>query len=290
MHVVVNSDLKAPNIATIMAKNLLWAFAVIGLSLANHAQAQIGRTIEECRQAYGSAIDHPSGDGTYIFTGKRTVPEIPIAAPDFKFYAPEMDYYVTAEFVDGRASIITYLAAGADAKMYVLDAEYLLKHSAPKAVWNEPVKHTVNADGKVNGAVYWDGSVNGVVKYHARLEGLSLEITDEATNAGGVKGAKREIINGQSFTVLPYQGSDDKPNQNVASTLAPTPAKLTIESAEADLNRAWKSLTSQQRDRLSQEERNWTHHRDSLPAEERIKSTADRAKYLWSFVERSFDD
>jgi hypothetical protein len=274
-----------------MAKNLLWPFAVIGLSVASHAQAQIGRTLDECRQAYGSKTDHPSGDGTHFFTEKLTIPEIPAAAPDFKLYAPELNYYVTAEFVDGRASIITYEAAGADAKMYVLDAEYLLKHSAPEVVWNEPVKHTVGAHGKVvNGAVYWDGSVNGVVKYHARLEGISLEITDEATNAGGVKGAKREIINGQSFTVLPYQGSEERPNQKVTSGPAPTPAKLTQESAEADLNRAWQSLTLQQRDRLSQEERNWTHHRDSLPGEARIKSTADRAKYLWSFVERSFDD
>ncbi len=86
------------------------------------------------------------------------------------------------------------------------------------------------------------------------------------------------------------QWVESETNQKIVSTPTPIPFKLTIESADADLNRAWQSLTSQQRDRLSQEERNWTHHRDSLPAEERIKSTADRAKYLWSFVERSFDD
>jgi hypothetical protein len=137
----------------------------------------------------------------------------------------------------------------------------------------------------------WSGSVNGVVTYTARLKGTySLEIVDEATNAGGVFGAKREIINGQSYSVLPRADSESDPNQKVASGPAPTPAKLTQESAEADLDRAWKSLSSQQRDRLSQEERNWTHHRDSLPSEARIKSTADRAKYIWSFVERTFDD
>jgi hypothetical protein len=63
-----------------------------------------------------------------------------------------------------------------------------------------------------------------------------------------------------------------------------------MQSTEADLNHAWQSLTSQQRDRLSQEERNWTHHRDSLPEEARIKSTAQRAKYIWSLVSRTFDD
>jgi len=86
------------------------------------------------------------------------------------------------------------------------------------------------------------------------------------------------------------QMTDYDTNQKIVSTPTPIPFRLTIDSAEADLNRAWQSLTSEQRDRLSQEERNWTHHRNSLPAEARIKSTADRAKYIWSFVERSFDD
>lgn len=79
-------------------------------------------------------------------------------------------------------------------------------------------------------------------------------------------------------------------NQKVASTPTPTPASLRMESVEADLNRAWQSLTSQQRAQLNQEERNWIRHRDSLPVEERIKSTAKRAKYIWSFVERTFDN
>ena len=63
-----------------------------------------------------------------------------------------------------------------------------------------------------------------------------------------------------------------------------------MESAEADLNRAWQSLTSQQRAQLNQEERSWIRHRDSLPVEERIKSTTERGKYIWSFVERTFDN
>jgi hypothetical protein len=41
---------------------------------------------------------------------------------------------------------------------------------------------------------------------------------------------------------------------------------------------------------LGQEERNWIRHRDSLPADERIKITAQRAKYIWSLVSRTFDD
>jgi hypothetical protein len=78
--------------------------------------------------------------------------------------------------------------------------------------------------------------------------------------------------------------------QKVVSTPPPTPFRLNRESAEADLNRAWQSLTPQQRAQFNQEERNWTHHKDSLPAEEQIKSTADRARYIWSFVERTFDN
>jgi hypothetical protein len=86
------------------------------------------------------------------------------------------------------------------------------------------------------------------------------------------------------------QWVESETNQKIVSTPTPIPFRLTIESADAELTHAWQSLTSQQRDRLSQEERNWTRHRASLPAEERVKITADRAKYLWSFVERTFDD
>jgi cytoskeletal protein RodZ len=86
------------------------------------------------------------------------------------------------------------------------------------------------------------------------------------------------------------QWADHESNQKVASTPTPTPARLRMESAEADLNRAWQSLTSQRRAQLNQEERNWIRHRDSLPAEEQIKTTAQRATYLWSLVSRTFDD
>ena len=86
------------------------------------------------------------------------------------------------------------------------------------------------------------------------------------------------------------QWVESETDQKFASTPTPIPFRLTIESAEADLSRAWQSLTSEQRDRLGQDERTWTRHRDSLPAEARIKSTAHRAKYIWSFVERTFDD
>jgi hypothetical protein len=86
------------------------------------------------------------------------------------------------------------------------------------------------------------------------------------------------------------QGAEYEANQKFVSTPTPTPFQLSKESVEADLTRAWQSLTAEQRTQLTQEERNWVRRRDSLPAEERIKSTAERAKYLWSFVERTFDD
>jgi hypothetical protein len=264
-----------------MAKNLLWPFAVIGLSVASHAQAQIGRTLDECTQSYGYGNPFLNPN-IYTFCGPKT--DFP--APLLTNLDHKVRYFITAFFVEGKVSLIRYYVNDSrNDSMYDVDAKNLLKDSAPEVVWSDPSTNAEDTEIK------WSGSVNGKAKYTARLKGTrSLEIVDEDTNAGGVIGAKREIINGQSFTVLPYQGSEERPNQKVTSGPAPTPAKLTQESAEADLNRAWQSLTSQQRDRLSQEERNWTHHRDSLPGEARIKSTADRAKYLWSFVERSFDD
>jgi hypothetical protein len=179
-----------------MNKIVLWPFVVIGLSLASHAQAQIGRTLAECEQKYGKP-EVVSVDGGYMFGGQK-IPEIHPSAPDSGVYAPELNYFVLAEFVDGKVSELTYMISSSQEKMYVLDAEYLLHDCAPEAAWNEPTKHAEHAD------VYWDGIVNGAVKYHAHLQGsLMLEVTDEATNVGGVKGAKREIINGQSVTVLP---------------------------------------------------------------------------------------
>jgi hypothetical protein len=85
------------------------------------------------------------------------------------------------------------------------------------------------------------------------------------------------------------QWAEYEASQKVVSTPPPTPFKLSRESAEADLAHAWHSLTPEQREQLSQDERTWTRHRDSVPAEERIKST-ERAKYIWSLVSRTFDD
>jgi hypothetical protein len=81
---------------------------------------------------------------------------------------------------------------------YTEDAKDLLKNSAPEVLWSEPSSNVDNTE------MTWSGSVNGVAQYTAHLKGASLlEIVDESTNVGGVIGAKREIINGQSVTVLP---------------------------------------------------------------------------------------
>jgi len=279
IHVVLNLALKPPNIATIMAKNLLSPLMVSFLSLCACAEAQIGRTLDECRKSYGDAEDFRNRGEVYVFN--------PVIESRSSQKTP---YLILAFFVDGRVSAIHYFidkdqSADKSGKLYVEDAKYLLKYCVPEVVWSDPSHNDTKTE------MNWSGSVNGVVTYTARLKGTySIEIVDEATNAGGVFGAKREIINGQSYSVLPRADSEYDPNQKVASGPAPTPAKLTIESANADLARAWQSLTSQKRDQLSKEERTWIHQRDSLPAEERIKSTADRAKYIWSFVERTFDD
>jgi hypothetical protein len=78
----------------------------------------------------------------------------------------------------------------------------------------------------------------------------------------------------------------------ISVVASPKPTAITPElgNADDDLNRAWKALTNKQRIQLRQDERNWIRHRDSLPAEERIKNTQERAKYLWSLVKRTFDD
>ena len=243
--------------------------ALAVFSLAVSGQAQIGRTLAECEQNYGYGKVFLNKDA-YTFCGPKTDSRSGVR------------YFIFAIFVDGRVSQITYYPnTPATDKMYTEEAGYWLKNNAPEIIWSEPAKNKEETE------MAWTGSVNGELKYFARLQGtLSLKIIDQATNVGGVIGAKREIANGQSVTVLPQQGTEYEANQKVVST----PARLSRESAEADLNRAWRSLTPQQRDQLSKEERHWIRHKDSLPAEEQIKSTADRAKYIWSFVERTFDD
>jgi hypothetical protein len=58
-------------------------------------------------------------------------------------------------------------------------------------------------------------------------------------------------------------------------------------SADADLNRAWAALTSQQRASLREEERRWIKWNNSLPIAERNETTKERVKYIWSFVRQS---
>ncbi len=101
--------------------------------------------------------------------------------------------------MEGKVSLVYYTVNDPSAdKMYTEDAKDLLKNSAPEVVWSDPSANAENTE------MTWSGSINGVVQYSAHLKGtLSLEIVDESTNVGGVIGAKREIINGQSVTVLP---------------------------------------------------------------------------------------
>jgi hypothetical protein len=155
------------------------------LSLAVSAQAQIGRTLDECRQSYGYGKIFLN-ENIYTFCGPKT---------DFH----GVRYFITAFFVEGKVSLIHYTVNNSSAdKMYTEDANYLLKNSAPEVVWSDPSANAENTE------LTWSGSINGVAQYTAHLKGTrSLEIVDEATNVGGVIGAKREIINGQSVTVLP---------------------------------------------------------------------------------------
>jgi hypothetical protein len=84
--------------------------------------------------------------------------------------------------------------------MYVLEAEYLLKNSAPEVVWNEPTKHAEGADVYWTGSVKRRGKVSGSPGRHifARNQGREYK-----RRGSKVIGAKRETINGQQVTVLP---------------------------------------------------------------------------------------
>jgi hypothetical protein len=155
------------------------------LSLTVCAHAQIGRTLEECRQSYG--YGKPSFViNTYDFCGPKT---------DIR----GVRYFITAFFVDGKVSIIYYAVNDPlTDNMYIEDAGYLLKISAPEVVWGSP---STNA-GKTE--MTWSGSVSGAVQYTAHFQGTRvLKIVDEATNSGGVIGAKREMMDGHEVTVLP---------------------------------------------------------------------------------------
>jgi len=243
------------------------------LSVATAAQAQIGRTLAECELRYGPGKVFLNKDA-YRFLGPKTDSQSGIR------------YFIFAIFVDGRVSYISYYPNMPSVdRMDTGEAEYWLKNNGQEIVWGKPLTNKEETE------MTWTGSLNGKVKYTARLKGtLSLEIIDQDTNVGGVIGSKREIVNGREVTVLPHEGTEYEPSQKVTPTPASTPAKMTQESAEADLTQAWQSLTPEQRAELNQEERNWVRHRDSFPAEERIKSTAQRAKYIWSLVSRTFDD
>jgi hypothetical protein len=146
---------------------------------------KISRTLDECVQHYGYGKPFLSAN-FYTFCGPKT---------DFH----GVRYFIAAAFVDGKVSWINYCPNNTSTdKMDVEDAEYFLKNSAPEVVWNDPSANAENTE------MTWSGSINGVVQYSAHLKGTrSLEIVDEATNVGGVTGAKREIINGQTVTVLP---------------------------------------------------------------------------------------
>jgi hypothetical protein len=133
-----------------MNKNLLWPFAVIGLSVASHAQAQIGRTLDECTQSYGygKIFLNPN---IYTFCGPKT--DFP--APLLTNLDHKVRYFITAFFVEGKVSLIRYYVNDSrNDSMYDVDAKNLLKDSAPEVVWSDP---STNAEGT---EIKWSGSVN----------------------------------------------------------------------------------------------------------------------------------
>jgi hypothetical protein len=106
-----------------MAKNLLWLFVVAVLSLPTLAQAQIGRTLDECEQNYGQGKVFLNKD-VYTFCGPRTDSRSGVR------------YFITAIFVDGRASQMMYFPnTPATDKLDKEEAEYWLKSNDPEILW-----------------------------------------------------------------------------------------------------------------------------------------------------------
>jgi hypothetical protein len=111
--------------------------------------------------------------------GRRLITELSDVVGPWK---PELRYFATAVFVEGKVSIINYIIASTHDKMYVLEAEYLLKIVRLKwfGMSRPNMQKALTCIGQE--------ALNDVVKYQAHLEGtFSLEIRDENTNVGGVK-------------------------------------------------------------------------------------------------------
>jgi hypothetical protein len=280
IHAVLNAALKPPIIATIMVKNLVWVFvvAIASLSIVNYAQAQNKTLTPEVTQL--------QWDGWLV------------KIDDLQFSSSIEHYGVKKA---GADSIFVHLSM--TVRNNKNHGETFIPQNALKIVIGG---NEYDAQDLDVGAVSYMGNIEPTLvrdrlcyfELPTSQVGNSLTLrfkqwlTEEKTVKVAIADAPRPPI--PSPTPEEYatqqQMTDFETNQKFVSAPAPTPFKLSKESAESDLAHAWKSLTPEQRDQLNQEERNWVRHRDSLPAEERIKSTAQRAKYIWSLVSRTFDD
>ena len=159
-----------------LKKSLLILTAAVGLTIT--AKAQLGCTRDECEQRYANGkLMRASDADCYTFSVSR--------------------YLAVATFTNNRVSKVWYLVADRkNPKMYLEDAEDLLKDNAPEATWSEPSENDAKTDA------YWSGYVNGEVLYSAHLEGtIALTIVKGADGIeGAVKTAGEDSL---PLTILP---------------------------------------------------------------------------------------
>jgi hypothetical protein len=161
------------------------------LSLTVCAHTQIGRTLEQCIQRYGKAkpFSNDADNDLYNFS-----PVIEFSPSN------KVTYFIAAYFTNDKVSRLVYLPDkpnDKDAKIFVEEAEYLLKYGTPEIVWGDSTHNEAKTQ------MYWTGR-DGEKTYTARLTGTAqLEIKDQFTDVGGVQGAKREMMDGHEVTVLP---------------------------------------------------------------------------------------
>jgi hypothetical protein len=273
---VLNPALKPSNIATIMAKNIPWAFVVIAsLSIANYAQAQMKTLTPEVTQlewdGWSVKIDELNFSSVVEHYGTEK------AGPDSIFVC--LNLTVKNDSNHGKAFIPQNTL-----KIVIAGKEYDAQDLDKNVSYMNNIEPTLVR----NRLCYFELPTSQVGdSFTIRFNYL---FSEEKTVKVAITNPPPPAPTPTPAIEVRQQSPEYETIQKVVSTPRPTPFRLSRESAEADLNRAWQSLTPQQRAQFNQEERNWTRHKDSLPAEDQIKSMADRARYLWSFVERSFDD
>ena len=153
------------------------------------AQAQLGKTLAECKTNY---LTNSSSGGSWQKIGETYI----FILKDHK------DYSMWITFTSGVATRIDYVFGNEFSRA---TATGLIESSIPGRGWLvEP-----SVDGSSD--IYWSSNT-GPIQYAASMSWHWLTVVSSlhpVTSVGGVEGAHQEIINGQTITVLPPQPRDD---------------------------------------------------------------------------------